>query len=84
MTLIEFFGQGDNLTLFIIGILIVLVIYLLKRVSVLSKKLAALEAHKAEYVPMNAPQSLGGPVAVPNAVIAAICAAVDQYQLENA
>ena len=84
MTLLEFLGQGGNFPWLVVVVLIVLLIYMARRVSVLQKRLDALQ-EKLHGAGARAPCSFGaGPNAVPNSVIAAICAAVDQYRMENA
>jgi len=84
MTLLEFLGQGGNFPWLVVVVLIVILIYMASRVSVLEKRIAALQ-EKLNGAGERIPRSLGeSPNAVPNAVIAAICAAVDQYRMENA
>ena len=86
--MLEFIRQVGSLTWFAIGVIIVL-IYLIRRVSALTRRVDALarriraaETNMAANIPKAAP--VAGPATVPNAVIAAICAAIDQYQMENA
>ena len=82
-----------ELTLFGIGVVIVLLFILIARVSAIKKTLNALNmklnppvaaAREAVNVPKSKPaSSAAGPKAVPNEVIAAIGAAVNQYCIEN-
>ena len=91
MTITEMSGQSDILILLGIGIVIILLIHLIKRVSSLSKMMesvskmiSAIEVNRIVQVPVNETTSLEvGSVVVPNAVIAAISAAVNQYRKEN-
>ena len=85
MTLLEFFGKGGNFPWLVVGILIVLLIYFARRVSALKKRIDALKEKLNSAGTKSVPRFLGaGSNAVPNAVIAAICAAIDQYRIENA
>ena len=92
MAVAEMSGQIAYLTLFGLGVVIVLLFILIARVSALKKMLAALdiklspaakpvaEPKAAASVPKSKPVT--SPAAVPNDVIAAICAAVSQYSIE--
>ena len=95
MTIIEISGQIGILLLLGLGVVITLLFILIARVSALGKMINAIdkkliaaapvaEAKKVVSIPKSAAPPLGaGPVTVPDAVIAAISAAVNQYCIEN-
>ena len=74
---------------FLLGFIILLLFILISRVSALSKMINTLrdmlkeaEADRALYIQGTSPLGSGSK-AVPNAVIAAITAAVNQYRMDN-
>jgi len=92
----EFLGQGCNVTLLGIGIIIIFLIYLIRRVNAIARLVedygknvqtsteAKAEAPKPVYAPVReAPALAAVPGKVPNAVIVAIGAAVNQYRIDN-
>ena len=89
MSLLDMIKQSDPLAMFAIGVALVLII-LFKRISTLRKtidsiedKLSALEEQMLSGAP-RAGISLESASGMPsNAIIAAITAAVNQYQIEN-
>ena len=91
MTITEMSGQTGILVLLGIGVVIVLLIYLIKRVSALAKiiddfhnLIKATETNKVVYVPVKETASVEAvSAAVPNAVVAAISAALNQYRIDN-
>jgi len=95
MVIAEMSGQIGLLTLFGLGLVIVLLFILIARVSAVKKTLEALDmklspakpiarATEAVKAPQSKPASVQtGPATVPNEVIAAISAAVNLYCLEN-
>jgi len=94
MAIAEMSGQIGYLILFGIGVVIILLFVLIARVSAVKKMLETLDmkltpakpvtaAKAVASVPKSRPASVAtGPAAVPNEVIAAICAAVNQYSIE--
>ena len=72
---------------FLIGFVILLLFILIKRVSTLANKIdavhKAINALEAKFAPEKMASSLGAGSVVPNAVIAAISAAINQYRLDN-
>ena len=94
MTLAEMSGQIGNVLLFGIGIIILLLIHLIYRVSALDKKIDALNktanaaeadifANAAAIGTIGTPSLEAGSKAIPDTVVAAISAAVNQYRTEN-
>ena len=91
MAIAEMSGQVGNLILLGIGIIIVLLIHLIMRVSALGKMIGDsakmiddAEASKPANIPVKDSLSLEVDSAiVPNTVVAAIGAALNQYRIEN-
>ena len=90
----EISGQFGNIFLIGIGIIILLLIYLISRVSSLAKKIdtfkETVDAAGTDKFPnaaaigiIGTPSLEAGSAVIPDAVVAAISAAVNQYRTEN-
>jgi len=89
MTAIEMFGQSGFLAVLGLGILLLIILIIRvsiveKRLNALEEKLSIVEAKAIVNVPVSGLSSVNaGSAAIPNAVIAAISAAVNEYRKNN-